>query len=212
MSLGNIFRAFQPKDKVFFVLFESVANKLVEMSKDFHEGISDFDANDEKLLLKMENYEHEMDNLAHEIFVQLGKNFITPFDRDDITYLASGLDDIADYIYASARYIILYKTPEKKVYAEFTLLIKNACLEIQNAILNLKDFKNKKAVMESVVKINSIENIADDILGEAMTKLFKSNDAIKIMKVKTVLEYLEGVTDKAEDVANTLESIVIKYA
>lgn len=211
MGIGNIFRAFQPKDKIFFVLFEKVAQKLVEMSKEFHEGLKDFDLNDETLLNKMSDYEHEMDDLTHEIFVQLGENFITPFDREDINLLTSGLDDIADYIYASSKYIYLYKSPEVKEYSEFSLLIYKSCLEIQNAIKNLKEFKNPAEVKEACIKINSFENIADDVLSQGIVSVFESNDPIKIIKVKSVLEYLETVTDKAEDVANTIENIVIKY-
>ena len=212
MGIGNIFRAFQPKDKIFFVLFEKVAQKLVEMSKEFHEGLKDFDLNDETLLNKMSDYEHEIDDLTHEIFVQLGENFITPFDREDINLLTSGLDDIADYIYASSKYIYLYKSPEVKEYSEFSLLIYKSCLEIQNAIKNLKEFKNPAEVKEACIKINSFENIADDVLSQGIVSVFESNDPIKIIKVKSVLEYLETVTDKAEDVANTIENIVIKYA
>ncbi|AYO58040.1 phosphate transport regulator [Chryseobacterium sp. 6424] len=212
MGIGNIFKAFQPKDKVFFVLFEKVAETLVEMSKEFHEGLLDFDINDDTMLTNMSDYEHKLDDLTHEIFVQLGENFITPFDREDISHLASGLDDIADYMYASAKYIYLYKTPLDPAYTEFTLLIYKSCLEIQSAMANLKDFKNGKAVKESCIKINSYENIADDVLSQATVKLFETNDAINIIKIKSVLEYLEIVTDKAEDVANTMDSIVIKYA
>lgn len=212
MGIGNIFRAFQPKDKIFFVLFEKVAQKLVEMSKEFHDGIREFDLNDETLLNKMSDYEHELDDLTHEIFIQLGENFITPFDREDINLLTSGLDDIADYMYASAKYIYLYKSPEVKEYSEFSLLIYKSCLEIQNAIKNLKEFKNPAEVKEACIKVNSFENIADEVLSQGILSVFESNDPIKIIKVKSVLEYLETVTDKAEDVANTIENIVIKYA
>ncbi|MBP7174105.1 MAG: DUF47 domain-containing protein [Cloacibacterium sp.] len=212
MGIGNIFKSFQPKDKVFFVLFEKVTDTLVEMSKTFHEGITDFDMNDETLLKKMSDYEHQNDSLTHEILVELGKNFITPFDRKDIHYLATGLDDIADYIYASAKYIYLYKSPKTKEYSEFSLLIYKACLELQIAIKNLYGFKNVEAVKEACIKINSIENIADDVLSQALVRLFESNDAINVIKVKSVLDYLEIVTDKAEDVANTIESIIIKYS
>ncbi len=212
MGIGNIFRAFQPKDKIFFVLFEQAAEVLVEMSKEFNEGLKDFDINDETLLNKMSDYEHKMDDLTHEIFIQLSENFITPFDREDINYLTSGLDDIADYIFASAKYIYLYKSPEVKQYAEFSLLIYKSCLEIQTAIKNLREFKNPREVKEACIKINSYENIADDVLSQGIVDVFETNDPIKIIKVKSVLEYLETVTDKAEDVANTIENIVIKYA
>lgn len=212
MGLGNIFRAFQPKDKVFFVLFEKMSENLVSMSKEFHDGLTEFDINDDTLLKKMSDYEHKLDDLTHEVFVQLGENFITPFDREDISQLATGLDDIADYLYASAKYIYLYKTDEIKEFTEFSLLIHKSCIEIQNAISNLKGFKNTAAVKESCIKINSYENIADDVLSQSLVKLFDSNDAVYIIKAKDVLEYLEYVTDKAEDVANIMESIVIKYS
>ena len=212
MGIGNIFRAFQPKDKVFFVLFNTVADNLVQMSKEFHDGMMDFDLNDDTLLKKMSDYEHKLDDLTHEIFVQLGENFITPFDREDINMLTSGLDDIADYIYASAKYIYLYKSPQNPAFSEFSLLIYKACVEVKKAISNLDGFKNPKEVKEACIKINSIENIADDVLSQSIVKLFETNDAINIIKVKSVLDYLEIVTDKAEDVANTIDNILIKYA
>jgi predicted phosphate transport protein (TIGR00153 family) len=182
------------------------------MSKTFHEGIQEFDQNDESFLKKMSDFEHQNDQTTHQIYVELGQNFITPFDREDISLLASGLDDIADYIYASTKYIYLYKSPETAAYSEFSLLIYKACLEIQTAITNLNGFKNAAAVKEACIKINSIENIADDVLSQALVKLFETNDAINIIKVKSVFEYLEIVTDKAEDVANTMENIIIKYS
>ncbi len=212
MGIGNIFKAFQPKDKVFFVLFEKVAQTLVEMSHTFHEGIKEFDQNDNTLMQKISDFEHKNDDLTHQIFMELGQNFITPFDREDISLLASGLDDIADYIFSSAKYIYMYKTPETKEYGEFSLLIYKACLEIQIAIKNLNGFKNAAAVKESCIKINSIENIADDVQSQALVRLFETNDPIRIIKVTTVLNYLEEVTDRAEDVANIMENIVIKYA
>lgn len=212
MGIGNIFKAFQPKDKVFFVLFETVTDNLAQMAKEFHEGLLQFDPMDERLLKKMSDYEHKLDDLTHEIFVQLGENFITPFDREDINDLASGLDDIADYIYSSAKYIYLYKTPEIKEFSEMSLLIYKSCMELQSAIRNLNGFKNPAEVKESCIKINSFENIADDVLSQGLVKLFEETDPIKIIKIKDVLEYLEVVTDKAEDVANTIENILIKYA
>ncbi|MDL1913662.1 MAG: DUF47 domain-containing protein [Bergeyella sp.] len=212
MAIGNIFKIFQPKDKVFFALFDEVARNLVGMSKFFHEGVSEFDQNNDNFVRVISDYEHKNDDLTHRIFVELGKNFITPFDREDISQLASALDDIADYMYASAKYLFLYKTPETKEYAEFSLLIHRACLELHTAIKNLKDFKNTAAVKEACIKINSYENIADEVLSKALMRLFETNDPIRIIKVNTVFNYLENVTDKAEDVANILENIVIKYA
>ena len=99
-----------------------------------------------------------------------------------------------------------------KAYSDFSLLIHKACIEIQNAMKNLKGFKNMEQVKEACIKVNSIENIADDLLSNSMVELFETNDAINIIKISSVLNYLEVVTDKAEDVANTIENIMIKYA
>lgn len=212
MGLSNLLKMFQPKDKVFGVLFEKVGDNLVEMSEYFQNGIKNFDANDESLLKKIHDYEHKNDDLTHQIYVELGRNFITPFDREDIHALATKLDDIADYIYASTRYIFLMKSPKSEHFEEFAMLIHKVCLEIRTAIINLKDFENLEAVKEACIRINSIENIADDVQNKALIKLFETNDPIYIIKVQKVLDYLEEVTDKAEDVASVLNSIIIKYS
>ncbi len=212
MGISSFLKAFQPKDKVFFLLFNKVADTLVEMSRTFHEGIEEFDQNDDSMMQKISDFEHKNDELTHQLYVELGQNFITPLDREDISMLASGLDDIADYIFSTAKYIYMYKTPETKAYAEFSTLIHKACLEIQIAIQNLDGFKNIPAVKEACIKINSIENIADDVHSKALVRLFETNDPIRIIKVNTVLDYLEEVTDKAEDVANIIENIIIKYS
>jgi len=212
MKIGNIFQVFQPKDKVFFVLFEKVCDNLVAMSQDFKTGLENFDLKDDSMLKKMRDYEHKNDDLTHEIFVELGKNFITPFDREDIHELATGLDDIADYIYSSTKYIYLYKSPEEGSYKEFSSLIHSACLELSIAIKNLKGLKNMPKVKEACIKVNSLENLADDLLSNSMATLFDTADAIHIVKVSSVLNHLETVTDKAEDVANTIENIMIKYS
>ena len=212
MGLESILKFFQPKDKVFHSLFEKITTNLVEMSQSFNEGMKDFDINDDSILRKMSDYEHKNDEFTHEIFVELGKNFITPFDREDIHHLATALDDIADFIYATTKYIYLYKSPQMKAYAEFALLIQKACVQIQIAVANLKDIKNTAKIKEACIKINSIENIADDLLSDSLIQLFETNDPIFIIKGKSVLNYLETVTDKAEDVANTIENIIVKYA
>ena len=122
MGIGNIFKAFQPKDTVFFTLFEKVAANLVEMSEYFHNGIQNFDANDESFLKKIHDFEHQNDDLTHQIYMELGKNFITPFDREDIQSLATSLDDVADYIYASTRYIFYSKALKQRLTKSFRFL------------------------------------------------------------------------------------------
>lgn len=212
MRIFNFFKIYRAKNQVFFELFDKMADTLVEMSSVFYQGIKDFDLNDDELLKKIGALEHVNDETTHQIYIELSKKNTTLLDGQDIHTLASSLDDIADYIYASAKYIFLYKSPQLAVYQDFAQLIHKACTEIKKAITNFRDFKNFAAVKESCIKINSIENIADDVHSDALLKLFESNDPINIIKVQQVLNYLEEVTDKAEDVANVLDSIIIKHA
>jgi len=214
MGIGNIFHAFQPKDKIFFVLFEKVTENLVAMSEEFNNGIKDFDLNDDSMLKKMSDYEHKNDELTHEIFIELGKNFITPFDREDIHTLATGLDDIADYIYASAKKINFYRVnPNDLGIHKLADLVLQGSIEIKKAVHGLRDMKNLREMTEAIVKINSIENQADDVFDMSIDTLFnKENDFKEVIKKREIYQVLEIATDKCEDAANVIESIIIKYA
>ena len=106
MSLNTILKIFLPKDRIFYQLFENVSEELVKMGAKLKEVVSEPDFEQRARLIKeIEDMEHVNDDLTHKIFTELGKNFITPFDREDIHYLATSLDDIADYIYGSAKKI-----------------------------------------------------------------------------------------------------------
>ncbi|CVK15346.1 MAG: DUF47 family protein [Apibacter sp.] len=213
MGISAFFRLFQPKDKVFYSLFEQVVDNLASMSKDMVEGMKSRETITEAFYKKMEDYEHANDKLSHNIFIELGKNFITPFDREDIHQLTSALDDIADILFASCKYILLYKSPYIPAYYTFANLIYDCVLELQKAIYNLRNFKKPKEVLASCVEINRIENVADDFFSKEMGDLFESKrDVLDIIKLKNVLEYLEDVTDKCEDSANIIESILVKYS
>ena len=110
MGLNNIGKLFMPKNKVFYELFEDVAERVHEMGLKLKEFVNESDADKRSnLLSQIEDMEHKNDDSTHQIFTELGRNFITPFDREDIHYLASALDDIADYIFASAKKINFYK-------------------------------------------------------------------------------------------------------
>src|SRR5919199_5440853 len=107
----NIFaKLLAPKNKVFYELFEQAADNVSKMSKLLVKTVTEpnFD-NRQNTITQMEDLEHANDELTHRIFTELGRNFITPFDREDIHYLASALDDIADYVYASAKKINFYR-------------------------------------------------------------------------------------------------------
>ena len=112
----------------------------------------------------MEDLEHANDELTHSVFTELGRNFITPFDREDIHYLATSLDDIADYIYASAKKINFYRVnPNDMGMQKMAELIEQGAQQVRIAVAELRDMKNMRNITEALVKINSIENQADDI-------------------------------------------------
>ncbi len=215
MSLNSIFQYFVPKDKKFFPLFEQAGSNLIDMAKLLKESVHTSDLqlrkNNSKLL---EDLEHKGDNLTHQIHLELGKNFITPFDREDIHALASSLDDVADFIHGASNRMELYKvTVASEAMKEISSLILEATEHVAKALYELKDLKNIRNITDSCVRINSVENKADYIFDKAVAELFEyEKDAINLIKNKEVLSAMEDATDKCEDVANVLESILVKNA
>ena len=213
MGLDNILSFLIPKDKTFFTLFAKSSENLVTISKKFNELLNT-SAPDKRLemIKAIGDLEHVGDTITHEIFTELSTNFITPFDREDISYLASSLDDIVDYIHGSAKRLQLYKideyTPEMLQLGDVIVKIST---EVHVAVTGLKGMKDPIRLKEAIVKINSLENHADDIFDGAIAKLFiEEKDAIKLIKMKEILSNMETATDKCEDVANVIETIIIK--
>lgn len=213
---SGILKFFLPKDKVFYNLFEEASGNLEILAKKLVSIMNEPEYSVRGVLVKeMEELEHLNDNITHNIFLELGRNFITPFDREDIHSLASALDDIADYMYASAKKINVYKidptedTGMKKT-ADAILM---AVLAVNQAVVELRNLKNTQKIIECVIKINSAENNADDLFDLSIEKLFDSNvDFKELIKKREIYQVLEIVTDKCEDAGNVIESIVVKYA
>ena len=145
MSFNSIMKIFMPKDKVFYSLFEEVADGVSRMGKLMKETVAepDFDKR-AALISQIEDQEHVNDDLTHKIFTELGRNFITPFDREDIHYLATSLDDICDYIYATAKKINFYKVnPNDTGIQKMADLIEQSAEQIKNSV--------KESVKETVL-------------------------------------------------------------
>ena len=216
MSINNIIRIFLPKDKVFYDIFENIVANLKEMGSTLKKALNEDDPIKRRNLLEaLEEGEHKNDEYTHQIFVELGKNFITPFDREDIHYLATSLDDIADYIYASSKKILNYNLSENDEYMKDLGEISQKSIKIlADAVIKLRSMKNVSQIKQDCVLINSLENDADDVLDKAIIHLFSNNEksAIDIIKLKDVYEDLEVISDKCEDASNVIESIIIKYA
>jgi uncharacterized protein len=205
-----------PQDKKFFRLFEKSSDNLVETAKTLVLAVNASSVERRKELIReIERLEHVGDALTHETFNELSTNFITPFDREDIHDMVSSLDDVVDFIHGSAKRFELYKfTDIPSSMCKLADLILQGAQELQTAVLHLRDIKkNPGAIREACVRINSIENHADDIFDMAIAELFEEEkDAIQLIKTKETLQTLEGATDRCEDVANAISSMLVKYS
>ncbi|MBU3659159.1 MAG: DUF47 family protein [Flavobacteriales bacterium] len=216
MIMSGIFSYFLPKDKVFYNLFEEASDNLQDIAKKLVQVVNEPEFNKRGVLIKeMEAIEHKNDEITHKIFIELGRNFITPFDREDIHALASALDDIADYVYAAAKKINFYKIDpiSDQGIQKTAEAIKEAVAAVKAAVMELRNLKNTQKIIECVIKINSIENSADDIFDMSIERLFESDvDAKELIKRREIYQVMETATDKCEDAGNVIESIVVKYA
>lgn len=202
-----------PRDERFFDLFENAAinieagiNALLELLENY--------TNVEEKVKKIKTLEHESDKITHQTIDKLNRTFITPIDREDIYALITKMDDIIDFVEAASQRLWLYKvkqpTPQIK---ELTLILQRAMKVVKQAIKDLRNIKNPKRILQSCIEINTIENEGDQILRDAMTSLFDNvTNPVDIMKLKELYEIIEMAIDRCEDVANIIESVVIKNA
>ena len=199
-----------PQDKHFFDMLDSESSNMLSGSR----ALLDMLKNYEKISEKQKNIkdiEHSGDDIVHEIFEELNKTFITPIDHEDISALASALDNVLDRIDGFATRLALYeiKKPENDMIALADILAVQA-EELHNAIKELRDAKNFKNIEIRCIEVNRLENIADDIYKNSVARLFKTKDAIEIMKLKEIYECLEHATDTCEDAENIISNIVVK--
>ncbi|HOT03666.1 MAG TPA: DUF47 family protein [Methanolinea sp.] len=201
-----------PQDEVFFSLFERLAAVVVLASYRIVDLVDDYTSVREKVH-QIEQLEHEGDRITHEIYEQLNQTFITPLDPEEISKLASALDDILDYIKSTATRMYHYGIPETDMHmVELAKLIQLSVVELEEAVKGVRSMKNPRQIEQRCIEVNRLENLADDVLHKAYDDLFKSTDAIAIIKRKDIYEHLEIATDKCEDVANVLSDIAIRHS
>ena len=213
MWIDKILTFLVPKDKTFIALFAKASANVVEISKALTEYINARSADKRQdMMRKIHELEHVGDNITHEILTELSTNFITPFDREDIHYLATSLDDIADFIYGAAKRMELYRMEDNpESFRKLAEIVEKSAAEINKAVFDLRSMDNIVRIKEACVRINSLENHADDIFHTAIADLFqKENDAKRLIMYQDILNMLETATDKCEDVANVIETILVK--
>ncbi len=213
MSIDRVLRIFQPKDRTFFPLFEKAANNIVDIADQLTKVVQENDQQKrESIIREIESIEHKGDEITHEVLNNLNIVFITPFDREDIHALITSIDDVADHVKDAALRIRLYK-PQALPSSIIKLaeLIYHGTTEVRKAIIELKDVRNLGKLKKLIIDINNVENQADAVFELAMTDLFANEkDPIEIIKIKDIIAKMESATDRCEDIANVIESIIVK--
>lgn len=201
-----------PQDKIFFDLFEQQAATMREAAYHLVALTEDF-TNVKEKRHAIEVFEHQGDQITHTIHEQLNSTFITPIDPEEISRLASALDDVLDYIDGATEKMFYYGIDKTDVHMiELAKLIHMSTIEIEGAVKGIRSIKNPKYIEERCIEVNRLENLADDVLAHAVTDLFRSKDAITIIKFKDIYEHLETATDRCEDVANALSDIATRHS
>ncbi len=213
MAIDRILRFFQPKDKTFFPLLEKATDNIVDIADLLSQVVREPDLHKrEELIRNVEEYEHKGDDITHEVLSQLNTVFITPFDREDIHALITSIDDVADHVKDAALRIRLFKPVSlPSSIVKLSELIYHGTVEVRKAIIELKDVRNLGKLKKLIIDINNVENQADAIFEVAMADLFANEkDPIEIIKIKDIIAKMESATDRCEDIANVIESIIVK--
>jgi uncharacterized protein Yka (UPF0111/DUF47 family) len=201
-----------PQDQVFFDLFDRLAAVVVLASYRLVDLMDNFDTLNEAVQ-QIKQLEHDGDKITHEIYEQLNKSFITPFQPEEISHLAALLDDVLDYIDSTTRKMYNYEIQGVDGYmVELANLIQLSAVELETAVKGIRSIKDPMPIEMRCIEVNRLENLADDVLAHATKELFKTKEAIDIIKYKDIYEYLEIATDKCEDVANVLSDIAIRHS
>ena len=197
-----------PRDNTFFQMSSQASENLIAGARVMVDLFADYKDVETKIA-ELRRIERTGDEITHNVFTKLNSTFITPFDREDIHELASSLDDVLDFLNSAGARIVMYRiTNPPPAALDLSRLILLQAQELHRALPLLQ--KNGD-ILTHCVEINRIENEADVVSRAAIGRLFdEEKDPITLIKIKELIEFLEIATDKAEDVANVLETVVLK--
>lgn len=213
MSVNKFFQFFVPKDKKFFPLFEQASAELILLAETIHEVVNTPNADRNSYFTKINNIEEGIEEIAHKTNIELSKNFITPFDREDIHDLIKSMDNVADFMQSATSRMELYQVEDvTKSIRKLTEINLEACKLIGIGIAELKEMDHKQ-IKDICKRINKLERKADVVFHKAVADLFENeSDAKNIIRYKEVLSALENASDKCKSVANVIEQISVKHS
>jgi hypothetical protein len=214
MKLNTIFQFLVPKDKKFFPLFEQASANLIVLAETLHDAVNAPIEERENYFKKIEELEGIIEEITHKTHLELSRNFITPFDREDIHALIKAIDNVADNMHGAASRMRLYQVEKiTKSIRKLTEINLESCQLINEGIKQLKDMSNIKLIKETCKKINKLESKADVVFDKAVADIFENEtDAKNIIKYKEVLSALEMASDKCKSVSNVMEQISVKHS
>ena len=200
-----------PQDKIFFNILEQQSDLVAKAAQLFKKMLNEPEKFSENVK-EMKFLEHQGDEIVHKMIHRLHKSFITPIDQEDLADLTSLYDDVLDYIDSVATRIFMFeiKNPDD-IIKEFADIIEKQITEVNEALKHVRKMKHEEIEKHSK-QVHSLENLADDLHDEAIIKLFKEKDPIKIIIMKEIYDFLEKITDKCEDVCLVIQDIVLKNA
>lgn len=214
MSINSIFQFLVPKDKNFFPLFEEASANLVQLASILHEAVNLPLKERDVLFQKIDELEQRGEDITRQTNLELSRNFITPFDREDIHALITSIDYVADNLHGASSRMRLYQVGKiTKSIRKLTEINLEACQQIDLAVQELRDLKRMKNITSACAKISKLESKSDSVYDKAVADLFENEtDAKNIIIYKEVLSVLETATDKCKRVASVLESISVKHS
>lgn len=201
-----------PRDERFFELFEQATGIIVAGAETLQQMLDDF-GQAEMYRKKIHDLEHDGDSVIHEVVDKLNRTFVTPLDPEDIRALANHLDDVIDYTQAAAERLVLYHVSEPlPASRDLAKVLVTAAKELQSVVVLLRNCRQRREILEHCIEINRLENAGDKVYREALGNLFRQGDPMELMRWKEIFEQIEQAIDQCEDLADVIESIVVKHA
>jgi predicted phosphate transport protein (TIGR00153 family) len=199
-----------PKEEQYFSFFSQMTSYIYDAARALVEMLGDNGGDYSEHLKRIKAIEHACDDLTHSISTRLNKSFITPFDREDIYLLSGALDDIVDLIDDAARAMVMYdvheSTPDARRFAD---VIQRMAVQLHEVVSMLA---KPNGINPRLVELHRLENEGDEIYHKAIAELFhNATDPLTVIKWKDIYEKLEAAVDRCENVANIIESVIIKH-
>lgn len=208
-----MFSKLMPREGRFFDLFNAHAAQIVEGSHALSQLFANFETSS-VYAERIDVAERNADKITHETITLLHKTFITPIDRDQIHQLITNMDDVLDLIQDVAESIVLYDIQRVSAEAQqLAQICQMTCDRVKAAVSLLSNLRDPEAILKTCEEIDRLESDADRVMRSAMSRLFREEPDLKqLIKLRTIYELLELITDRCEDVANVVEGIVLEHS